>query len=104
VTSVAWDEHQDQQWLRRVVTELPREDEDDAVRFHGPCPRCGDDITVEIPRPPEFDVGWAERAEEPAPAPEPDETARRRCNCTSEHEGRPKDRSGCGVWGFAWSD
>lgn len=106
MTGVAWDEHQDQQWLRRVVTELSREDEDEVVRFHGPCPRCGDDITVEIPRPPEFDVrgGWAEDVEEPAPAKEPGETARRSCNCMGKHDGRPEGRHGCGVWGFAWSN
>lgn len=102
-TAVDWDEHQDQAWLRRVVTELAREDEDEVVRFHGPCPRCRDEITVEIPRPPAFDALREEDAEEPA-TQAPDDSARRACDCEGEHNGRPEGRRGCGVWGYAWSD
>jgi hypothetical protein len=99
---VPWDEHCDQSWMKRVVAEFAREEDEDVVRFKGVCPRCKDDITVEIPRPPHYDVMTIEAPEEGGKAT--GDTARRPCNCGGKHTGRPTGTTdGCGVYGYAYA-
>jgi hypothetical protein len=66
--------------------------------LHGPCPRCHDEMAVEIPlrkRTGSFDVTTFG----PDSKPEIEKTAR--CNCKMKHDERPDDvTSGCGAFGL----
>jgi hypothetical protein len=90
--------------MEQVVDQFKRQIDDEVVRYVGDCSICGHLTAVDIPRPPQYDdldlLEVKPDDEKPA-APTPD-SARHSCSCREEHDGRPPDRVGCGVYGFAY--